>query len=485
MDQSTGPASHGAGPASLRGRRAAFRFGSKPSPSSPTGDPPDERSRRVHADGRNGRRTTDTCPAGVAPTVPLEEPLLFAAHLAYQLIDLLLASLLFVPCWSLARGRAGAAIARRLPRALASPTRSRLIVASALYVGLFVAVIVSGHSFGFRAIDRLLKGWPDAQRALNVGTFAVMGVAWLGGTIVLPGAALATAWRAPARNETERARRRTDRGAAGLFASAMSVLLIVACFIEPNRLVVERTRVELAGLPAGISPLRVVLFSDLQSAHLGARERRVPELIAELRPDLIVIAGDLVAQSFDEATALEQVRYVLSRLSAPLGVYVVNGDVDEVVRGGIAAIVSGTGARLLDNESVVLPTEPPIELIGIDPRREARMAQMLAQPARARVRLGLVHRPRHWQELAAAGCQLVMAGHTHGGQVVIPGFGPPITLETVPRHVAAGGLHTMDATTQLYVTRGIGKEGGFAPQIRLFCPPEITLLELTGLSATP
>ncbi|MSR47373.1 MAG: hypothetical protein EXS13_09960 [Planctomycetes bacterium] len=398
---------------------------------------------------------------------------------------------MFLPCWKIASGRAGATIGRWLPRWLDSPTRRRVIVAAALYVGLFGATVVGGHAFGYGAIDRSLKGWPAAQRALNVGTFTVMGVAWLGGTIVLPCAALAAAWRAPARNGTERARRRIDRGAAGLFASAMSVLVIVACFIEPNRLVVERARVEIAELPAGIAPLRLVLFSDLQSAHLGARERRVPELVAELRPDLIVIAGDLVAQSFDESTALEQVRYVLSRLSAPLGVFVVNGDVDEVVQGGIAAIVSGTGVRLLDNESVVLPTEPPIELIGIDPRRATRMARMLAQPARAPVRLGLVHRPRHWQELAEAGCQLVMAGHTHGGQVVIPGFGPPITLEIVPRHVAAGGLHLMStqsatgATTQLYVTRGIGKEGGFAPQIRLFCPPEITLLELTGPSATP
>jgi predicted MPP superfamily phosphohydrolase len=266
----------------------------------------------------------------------------------------------------------------------------------------------------------------------------------------------------------------------------MATLLVVACVIEPDRLVVERRRVELAGLPPGVEPLRIVLLSDLQSAWLGPRERSLPGRVAELRPDLVVIAGDLVAQSFDEQATLRQARHVLAGLvaAAPrLGVFVVNGDVDEVVRGGIGETIRATGAVRLDNESVVLPTEPAIELLGIDPRRELAMERALARPPKAAVRLGLVHRPRHWRDLSAAGCQLVLAGHTHGGQVVIPGFGPPITFEIVPRAIAAGGLHRMSDTTQLCVTRGVGKEGGFAPQIRLFCPPEITLLEVTGRAA--
>ena len=261
----------------------------------------------------------------------------------------------------------------------------------------------------------------------------------------------------------------------------MVVLVVDACFIEPNRLVVEQAHVELAEWPADRPPLRIALFSDLQSAYLGARERSVPERIAALHPDLIVIAGDLVAQSFDESTALEQVHYVLSRLSAPLGVFVVNGDVDDLVSDGIAAIVRGMPVRLLDNESVVLPSEPPIELLGIDPHERLRLDRAIEKPRGAAIRLGLVHRPRYWQALSRAGCQLVMAGHTHGGQIVIPGFGPPITMEIVPRDVAAGGLHRMSESTQLYVTRGVGREGGFAPQIRLFCPPEITLLEVGGV----
>jgi predicted MPP superfamily phosphohydrolase len=410
---------------------------------------------------------------------------LFAAHGAYQLIDLALAVVLAAPCLALARGRFGKSVARRWPRLLATPARREMVVGIALFVALMSVAVVVGHTVVVPVVDRLLQGHPAWQRAINVSSFAVLGVAWLGGTLVLPYGALRAAWREGAATAKERARRRRDRWLAGAFAFGMAALLAYACFVEPNRIVVERARVELAHRPAGAPPLRVVLFSDLQSAYLGARERSVPERIAALEPDLIVIAGDLVAQSFDEATALEQARWVLTRLSAPLGVFVVNGDVDAVVAGGIEEIVRGTPARLLDNESVVLPCQPPIELLGIDPHQLARMGKLLAAPPRAALRIGLVHRPRHWEQLAAAGCELVLAGHTHGGQVVIPGFGPPITLETVPRNVAAGGLHRMDASTQLYVTRGIGREGGFAPQIRLFCPPEITLLELTGAAVEP
>ena len=74
---------------------------------------------------------------------------------------------------------------------------------------------------------------------------------------------------------------------------------------------------------------------------------------------------------------------------------------------------------------------------------------------------------------------LLVAGHTHGGQVSIPGFGPPITLSSVPRHVAAGGLHSVDGR-RIYVSRGLGYEGGWAPRIRLFAPPELSLLTLSA-----
>ena len=75
-----------------------------------------------------------------------------------------------------------------------------------------------------------------------------------------------------------------------------------------------------------------------------------------------------------------------------------------------------------------------------------------------------------------ARAHLALAGHTHGGQVVLPFFGPPMTLSRLPRRYA-GGLHDYHGLP-LHVSRGIGMERGSAPQIRFLCPPEICVIEL-------
>jgi predicted MPP superfamily phosphohydrolase len=100
------------------------------------------------------------------------------------------------------------------------------------------------------------------------------------------------------------------------------------------------------------------------------------------------------------------------------------------------------------------------------------------------VRILLAHYPDAYRLLPSpARTDLVIAGHTHGGQVQVPWFGPPITLSGVPRAVAAGGLHELDGR-RIYVSRGLGVERGWAPRVRFNCPPEITLLEL-GDAAKP
>ena len=72
-----------------------------------------------------------------------------------------------------------------------------------------------------------------------------------------------------------------------------------------------------------------------------------------------------------------------------------------------------------------------------------------------------------------------MAGHTHGGQVQLPGVGPLMTMSHVPRAVAAGGLHQVDGNP-IYVSTGVGREQQGAPQIRFLAPPSIALLTLEG-----
>ncbi len=88
------------------------------------------------------------------------------------------------------------------------------------------------------------------------------------------------------------------------------------------------------------------------------------------------------------------------------------------------------------------------------------------------------HRPDPlWTPGTDSRIDLLVSGHTHGGQVSVPFFGPPITLSSVPRDVAAGGLHVVDGR-RIYVSRGVGLERGTAPRIRFRVPPEVSLLTL-------
>jgi predicted MPP superfamily phosphohydrolase len=70
-----------------------------------------------------------------------------------------------------------------------------------------------------------------------------------------------------------------------------------------------------------------------------------------------------------------------------------------------------------------------------------------------------------------------VAGHTHGGQVVLPGFGPLMTMSDVPRAAGRGGLHRIDGNA-IYVSTGVGLERAQSPQVRLFSRPSIGVLEL-------
>ena len=143
--------------------------------------------------------------------------------------------------------------------------------------------------------------------------------------------------------------------------------------------------------------------------------------------------------------------------------------------------LDGTGARLLADESIQLA--PGLQLVGMrcSTSRWPLSGELVAAIA-AFDGFTIVcgHAPEYMLPVIRGDVAidaLLLAGHTHGGQVVIPGFGPPITLSGVPRHIAAGGLFEFGAA-KVCVSRGIGLERGHAPRIRLFCRPELVVVEL-------
>ena len=133
------------------------------------------------------------------------------------------------------------------------------------------------------------------------------------------------------------------------------------------------------------------------------------------------------------------------------------------------------------------PVAIPLTVTGLsrDRGRERDpnwLAWLLGRGPRGDHRIVISHSPDFIDAMPER-VDLVLAGHTHGGQVVIPFFGPPRTASRLPR-LYAGGLNDYRGTP-LHVSRGVGMERGFTPPVRFLCPPEICVLDLNLAGERP
>ena len=148
-------------------------------------------------------------------------------------------------------------------------------------------------------------------------------------------------------------------------------------------------------------------------------------------------------------------------------------------------VLEGTSILPLSGESVVvpLPGGGRLCLIGLTPamshgRSTRSLVQLVAQAPPDCIRVVIGHGPDFVMDLArTVPVELALAGHTHGGQVVLPVLGPPYTKTRLPGRYASG-LNQYQGVP-LHVSAGVGMERGTAPQIRFLCPPEISVLEVT------
>lgn len=268
--------------------------------------------------------------------------------------------------------------------------------------------------------------------------------------------------------------------AGGLLA--LAAVGLYASYIEPRWLRTERVTLDVAALEG--EPIRIGVLSDLQTDDIGSYERdAIDRLVAE-EPDLILVAGDYF-QSDGPAfeAALLELRALLGRLEAPGGVFLTEGDVDSPER--MAVMTDGLdNLRWLDEE--VVSTEVrghTVHIGGISVRYRAAAAQATMDELARRTGRGdlcilLTHRPDAAFHVEEGGIDLVVAGHTHGGQVQVPFLGPPIKLSNVSRTVAAGGLHEIDGVP-IYLSTGVGLERATAPQVRFLTRPSIGVVTLT------
>jgi predicted MPP superfamily phosphohydrolase len=267
-------------------------------------------------------------------------------------------------------------------------------------------------------------------------------------------------------------------------AFAAIVLFVAGCvfwgfFIEPGRLVIREETIQLDNWPQPLDGLRIAVLSDLHVDNWFITEKKLRTIVErtnQQQPELIVILGDFISGEgrVPERVEPEVFAPVLKELLAPLGVFAVLGNHDWWYEGArVRQVLEQNGIKVLEDQSAKVDARgTSFWLVGLADlwTRAQRIAGTVAKVPEGQPLIGLTHNPDIFPNLPQR-VQLLLAGHTHGGQVRFPIIGPVIQSSEygwVHGHVFANNHH-------LFVTTGIGTS--IIP-VRFGLPPEIVILTL-------
>ncbi|MDX6446433.1 MAG: uncharacterized protein QOH71_3507 [Blastocatellia bacterium] len=246
---------------------------------------------------------------------------------------------------------------------------------------------------------------------------------------------------------------------------------------EPFMLAIERQEIYLRRLPKALDGLRIAHLSDLHYGPIVNPEHLERAIAAanDLRPDLIALTGDYISHDRSFAAPCAE---LVGRLRARYGVFAVLGNHDHWTDAAlIADLFRAEGIKVLLNEGMRLDLEgESFWLAGVNDTMVGLedLPLAMAGSGEDEMKLLLAHNPIILRRAARAGVDLVLSGHTHGGQVTLR---PEKTLSGRPRRRLLRGLGRR-GNTQIYVTRGLGT---VVLPIRYGCPPEVSVLELRSM----
>ncbi len=366
-----------------------------------------------------------------------------------------------------------------------------------IFLFLFLAIYSSLHVLVFWGLHPLLKGHPAlptltwiwmtgmiaapllvrvSERA-GLEAFA-RGLAWVGyswmGMAFLAFSlfALIGLWELLARFGRLLLPQLPNLSVHGAVTAALVLFVVIAAgfygLYEANNLRIEYVRIMTPRLPTGTVPIRIAQVSDLHLGLIHRDEALAPIVnrLQELQPDLLVATGDIVdaqLNHLDELVALWQA------VDPPLGKYAVTGN-HEYYAGLEQALefLSRSGFQVLHNKGTEVGEW--LKVVGVDdPARNSIPDEAGALGDRSeRFTVLLKHRP-HFAATSKGHFDLQLSGHTHRGQIF------PFNLLTALEYPLQNGLYTLETGQYLYTSRGTGTWG---PPMRIFSPPEITLIEI-------
>lgn len=272
-------------------------------------------------------------------------------------------------------------------------------------------------------------------------------------------------------------RRRVSRVSLVLWIGLLVVgclCVIDALYWEPDWVQMTTHTIETDRLQRG-SSIRIVQITDLHlSDRLNLRDTRAMEMAAAARPDVILLTGDYTAKK--TAGALSALSTLAKRLCEVAPVYAVEGNWDGPE--DVAALKKGGATMLRGWVRFKCRGGGHISIGGADWYDGA-----LDQCRSTLFRVVMCHAPWHLDKFAQRGIDLVLCGHTHGGQVRLPFFGALLPNKQLVGDYQAGMYRLRN--TRMYVNRGLGMEGAGAPAIRFWCRPEVAVFDIIGTGSKP
>lgn len=263
---------------------------------------------------------------------------------------------------------------------------------------------------------------------------------------------------------------------AALAGIAVAALVAAYSLAEPRLLRVTRLTVRSPDVPPGFHGARIAFLSDIHHGPYFSLKRvsRVVDIVNDLRPDIILLGGDYVHR---DARYIAPVFAELARLRAPLGVFAVAGNHDhwegidltrqEMAKAGIAN---------LDNRAAwVTVGGDRIRIGGVGDLWEDRqdLAPTLDGARESDFVILLSHNPDYAERITTRGIDVVLSGHTHGGQVTLFGLWAAAVPSAYGQKYRNGFVQT--EYTRVYVTTGVGT---ITPPVRFCAPPEVVLITL-------
>jgi uncharacterized protein len=279
-------------------------------------------------------------------------------------------------------------------------------------------------------------------------------------------------------------RRQFVRGSVvGLTGLAAAGFAVDGFLVEPQHAVAEHIEIKLKRLPEAFDGFRIAQLSDIHFGPYMTRPEldRSVELAKQFKPDLVALTGDFVSHPWHQRNGREGAKNAepcadafASWKSVPILAVLGNHDhwnnadlISEALEDrGIEVLRNG--ARLLEKDG------QRFWIAGVDDVLEgqADLSRTTAGIPAGEMTLLLAHEPDYADLASKAGVDLQLSGHSHGGQVRVPGIGPIVLPELARKYHT--GLNQV-GNLQVYTTRGIGV---INPPVRLNCPPEVTLITL-------